>query len=502
MCNRLASGPVVGLFAALWAIALWTVGFAGTASGQFDELAAKVPSTANAIVLLNAEQLLASPLAQKEGWAKQYDSAFASGSVAIPPDTRKLVLAAQLDFAHQHPLWELAVADFGQERTAAEVARATKGTIDPLAELPSVVLPRDAYVVQLEAKRLAVMSPANRQSIARWLRDVVAQRTPQLSPYLSGTLTASSDSQIVMALDLEDALAPDLVRAHAASSNTLSGKNIDLDAAAKAITSVRGVVLEVAVTEGAFGRLMVHFDADASVLAPVAKPLLMEILGNQGAAIDDIETWEVTTEPQRFVFHGPLSQEGRRRVFSLIDNPAAALVDPGQGESAPSNPQLSKDAQASQEYFATVTKIRDDLREKAKDAKTFGQHALWLDNWARRIDRLPILNVDPELLAYGRYLSARMRDASASLKGIGINSAAREAQVYQQYSTSSYGYGGYYGGGYGYSAQWNNVAGERRAIGAQERGKGATQAQQIAAEIENETAKIRQAMTQKYQVNF
>jgi hypothetical protein len=483
--------------------ALWSLGFTGIASGQFEELAAKVPGSANAIVLLNAEQLLASPLAKREGWAKNYDSAFASGSVGIPPDTRKLVLAAQIDFDHHHPLWELAVADFGQERTMAEVARATKGTIDPLSEQPSVALQRDAYVVQLEAKRLAVMSPANRQSIARWLRDVVAKHASQLSPYLSGTLVASSDSQIVMALDLQDALAPDLVRAQVASSNALAGKKVDLDAAAKAISSVRGVVLEVAVTDGAFGRLMVHFDEDASVLIPVAKPLLMEVLGNQGATIDDIESWEVTTEPKRFVFHGTLSQEGRRRVFSLIDNPAVALVAPaGEGQAAPNNPQLSKEAQASQEYFATISKIRDDLRDKAKDVKTFGQHALWLDNWARRIDRLPILNVDPELLAYGRYLTARMRDASASLKGIGINSAARQAQVYQQYSTSSSGYGGYYGGGYNYSAQWNNVDGQRRAIGAQERGKGATQAQQIAAEIENETVKIRQAMTQKYQINF
>jgi hypothetical protein len=498
MLSRYSHRQVARLLAALWA-----VGFAGIASGQFEELAAKVPGSANAIVLLNAEELLASPLARREGWVKNYESAFASGSVAIPPDTRKLVLAAQIDFDHHHPLWELAVADFGQERTIAEVARATKGTIDPLAEQPSVALQRDAYVVQLEAKRLAVMSPANRQSIARWLREVVAKRASQLSPYLSGTLVASSDSQIVMALDLEDALAPDLVRAHVASSNALAGKKIDPDAAAKAISSVRGVVLEVAVTDGAFGRLMVHFDEDASALIPVAKPLLMEVLGNQGATIDDIDTWEVTTEPKRFVFHGPLSQEGRRRVFSLIDNPAVALVAPaGDGAAAPNNPQLSKEAQASQEYFATISKIRDDLREKSKDVKTFGQHALWLDNWARRIDRLPILNVDPELLAYGRYLTARMRDASASLKGIGINSAAREAQVYQQYSTSSYGYGGYYGGGYGYSAQWNNVEGQRRAIGAQERGKGATQAQQIAAEIENETVKIRQAMTQKYQINF
>ena len=69
------------------------------------------------------------------------------------------------------------------------------------------------------------------------------------------------------------------------------------------------------------------------------------------------------------------------------------------------------------------------------------------------------LNVDPEMLAYGRYVASRMRDASAALKGIGIQTAAQEAQVYQQFSTTADAYGGYWGGGYSYYTQWNNVAG-------------------------------------------
>ena len=146
--------------------------------------------------------------------------------------------------------------------------------------------------------------------------------------------------------------------------------------------------------------------------------------------------------------------------------------------------------------------MRDELRENGKDAITFGQNAMWLDNWARRIDRLPILSVDPEMLAFGRYNAARMRDTSAALKGIGISSAAKEAQVYQQYSTSSSASGGYYGGSYSYNVQWNDVSGQRRAIGAQEKAQGATTAQQISAEMDNQTVAIRQAMTQKYQINF
>ena len=472
------------------------------AAAQFEPLAAKIPQTANAIVLLDTQKIMASPIAQKEGWKDKYEEAFASGLVTISPDTRHMVLGAQIDYQTMQPQWEVVVADFSEDHSIAEIARATKGTTDQFGELPAVLLSDDSYCVQLAPMQLGVMAPANRQSVARWLREVGSRTEPGLSPYLKGTLTASETSQVVVAFDLQDAVPPELIKMKLAASATLAGKNIDMDAATKALSSIRGLVLEVAVTEGSFGRLMVHFNGDASILAPFAKPMILEVLGNLGAMIDDIKEWKATTEPMKFTLNGPLSQEGRRRVLSLIDHPVAALIATNKSQSMTQQPESSKAAYATQKYFASITKIRDDLREKAKDAKTFGQHAMWLDNWARRIDRLPILDVDPEMLAYGRYTTQRMRDASAALKGIGIQSAARSAQVYQQYSATGGGYAGYGGGGYGYNVQWNNVDGQRRAISAQERASGATTAQGIAAEMENETAKVRQAMTQKYRINF
>jgi hypothetical protein len=476
------------------------------AAAQFEQLAAKVPGTANAIVLLDAQKVMASPIAQKQGWKEKYEEAFASGLVTISPDTRHMLLAAQLDYQTMQPLWEVVIADFAEERTIAEIARATQGTLDQFGELPAVSLSDDSYCVQLAPTRLGVMAPANRQAVARWLREVESRSKPGLSPYLNGTLSASQTSQVVVAFDLQDAVPPELLKQKLAASATLAGKKIDLDAATKALSGIRGLVLEVGLTDGSFGRLMVHFNDDASVLAPFAKPMILEALGNLGAMIEDIEEWKVTTEPTKFTLNGTLSEGGRKRVLSLIDHPVAALVATNKSRSMSEQPESSKVAYATQTYFKSITKIRDDLREKAKNVKTFGQHALWLDNWARRIDRLPILNVDPEMLAYGRYTTQRMRDASAALKGIGISSAARSAQVYNQYSASGSAYGGsgYYGsgGGYNYNVQYNNVGGQRRAIGAQERAKGATTAQQISAEMENETAKIRQAMTQKYQIEF
>ncbi len=473
-------------------------------SAQFEDLAAKVPATANALVLLDAQKLLATPLAKREGWAEKYDQAFAAGLATISPDTRRMILASQLDYEFMKPHWELAIADFSSDRKVAEIARRTKGTLDQIGELPVVLLSDDSYCVQFAPTRLGVMSPANRQSVARWASDAVSKKETALSPYLRGTLVASQTSQVVVAFDLQDAIPPDVIRAKLAASATLNGKKIGLNAAAKVLQHVRGLVFEVTVTDASVGRLRIHFNSDASVLAPVAKPLILEVLGGLGLMIADIRDWEAVTEPQRFTLSGPLSADGRKRVLSLIDHPTAALIA-AQPASAASAPQESNQAaQATQQYLKSIISSTDDLREK--DMKTWGQKAQWLDNAARRIDRLPVLDVDPDMLAYGRYTTARMRDASAALKGIGISTAAQQAQVYQQYSTTGSGYGGAglygYGGGYSYYNEWNNVAGQRRAISAENRAEGVLAAQAISREWENETAKLRQAMTQKFKINF
>jgi hypothetical protein len=478
------------------------VAVATDARAQFEQLAAKVPSTANAMVLLDAEKLMASKLAEEAGWKGKFEQAFAAGLVTISPDTKRMVIASQLDLAHMTPLWELVLADFAEDRSVAQIARNVQGSLDTVGDLQAVVLSDDSYCVQLEPSRLGVFAPANRQTVARWLREVGARSKPDLAPYLQSTLVAGKKYPVVIAMDLEDALPLEVVRTRLAGSAALTNKKIDIDAAAKAIGSLRGIVLEVSITDAAFGQLMIHFREDATVLAPVAKPLLLEVLGNQGATIDDIASWKVTTEPQRFTFTGPLSAAGCRRVLSLIDHPIAALIAADKSKSQSDRPESSKAAYATQQYFKSIMTLRDDLREQSKEATTLGESAMWMDKGARRIDRLPLLNVDPEMLAYGRYITARMRDASQALKGIGINSAAQKAQVYQQYSASATVSDGYYGGSYSANVQWNNVGAQRRAISAQQRAQGATTAQAISVEMDNQTVEIRQVMTQKYQINF
>jgi hypothetical protein len=475
------------------------------AQAQFTELAARVPSSANAITLVNGERLMNSPIAIREGWKDKYSTAFAAGLHSIPPDTKQFVLAADVNYEFMQPSWRVAVAETLKPRAMSSLARLAHGTVDSIADKPALALRDNSYLIALSDTRFAIMAPANRQAVSRWLRETDARMMPVLSRYLQSTLVAAETSEMVVAFDLEDAIPADVISGKLSTSSALAGKKIDLAAAAKALASIRGVAVELSVKEEVIGRILIHFNGDATILGPVAKDLLLEVMGDLGAHIEDIESWEVKVEPNRISLQGPLSAEGLKKFFSLIEQPTSALIAT-DNKPATTQPQPDPVAYASQQYFTAINSILEDARRESSRAKTFGQSAMWFDGYARRIDRLSVLSVDPQLVAFGTAVAASFRDVSASLRGIGINSASRTAQVFQQTSTSvnvsgAPGYWGW-GGGMSYYTEWRNVDGERRAIRAQERATGATNARSIIQQIQNEASKIRAAMSQKYQVNF
>lgn len=473
--------------ATLCLISIVALGAVQSAKAQFDSLAVSVPSSANAIALVDVKRLFDTPLAAKEEWKDKYDRAFASGLCAIPPYTDRLALAAELDYEHLQPKWELAVAELADTRTAAMIARTSKGVLDPIGKLPAVAIRDDSYIVELGNKRLGAMAPANRQAVARWLREIQSRTAPSLSSYLKGSLTASEKSQIVIAFDLEDAIPPQVIRAKLAASETLAAKKTDVDSAVKALSTLRGLAVEVSVSDSASGRLRVHFSGDSSSLASVAQPLLLEILGDMGAYVADMENWKVTAERERITFEGPLSTAGMRRVLALVDSPTAAILT-SDNQQASQASQGSAQAYATQQYYRSLMSVLDDLRTEGKTSKTLGQNGMWFDKWARRIDRMPIQNVDPELLAFGGAVSAGLRSMAGDIRGIGINSGAQNAQI----AASNYSY-------------WSDLLYtdlQQRSARAQERAKGVTSARGTYQTIENEAARLRQVMTERYKIAF
>jgi hypothetical protein len=158
-----------------------------------------------------------------------------------------------------------------------------------------------------------------------------------------------------------------------------------------------------------------------------------------------------------------------------------------------------------------VATLIDDLRKKKMSSEfaTFNQVGTWFERYARHIDRLPILNVDSQLLQYGKFVSDSLRDAEKSLKGIAPASRLAEQKVPTQYNvnTSYTPIGANWGGSYGAYA-WNATVDNRRTgtekakVRTQERISGNLSANLIMQGLDAATGDIRRVMTEKYQAEF
>lgn len=499
---------------AAWLFLFLACSPARPAAAQLGDLVRRVPDRPNTLILIDVAKAYSSPMAEKEQWQEKMLTAFQSGMIMIPPAASQFVMASQLDLELMQPIWEVALAKVDQDVSIPQFAQLRGGSVDVVAGESAVALPDDTYAIKFGPALVGAMKPANRQSVGRWIeasRD--AKRRP-LTPYLEEAVGYVQDigTPIIIALDLENALAPAGIRARLGELKCLEGKSVDLDKLSQALASVRGVTLGITLVERRFGGLKIDFSQDVSMTADFAKPLLLEALANQGAMIDEFNDWTVNVTSNQISLKGVLEPSGLRRILSLLEPPHTPDYVPPQPSSGTNPTELSA-ALASQEYYKTVTTLLDDLKGKRKSDEfvTWGQVGLWFERYAKKIDNLPILNVDNALLDYGAFVSDSLRQSETAMKGIGAKSAYRQTQTpnVQAYSGASVAaYGPYGGTAYGYRYGYNPKLSmaldfqQDAQIRTQERIQGNANAHFIMQGIDQATSAIRRGMTQKYKVEF
>jgi hypothetical protein len=187
--------------------------------------------------------------------------------------------------------------------------------------------------------------------------------------------------------------------------------------------------------------------------------------------------------------------------------PKAKEVSPGEVEDP---------VQTSVKYFKTITTYFNDLRTDMRNRQTIAQSQVYFDRYARKIERLPMLNVDPELLDYGAFVCQSLRELAGSVRTTGAEQAVATRNVTASspgvYNTGSYGYGraGYYGasGFYGNYARYDARAtlkwegSQRRLVRAQTNTAIAGATEDVKQQVVEATAGIRRKMTEKYQTEF
>lgn len=482
--------------------------------GQFRELTKRIPDGANAIFFVDVNKLQNSPLGKAHNWREKQEEAFEAGIEAIPPQANHFVAAAKLDLETKQPDWQVGLMELKYDPSLPKVAVRYQGTTDYISERPVAILPGDIYVIKFMENVVGYGTPATRQDVARWITRYYDNSLRGLSDYLAEAQTfADAGSPIIVALDLTHVASPQIVRNRLDSLETLKGRKVDLDELAKVLASIRGISLGVTVQQSMTGAVKVDFSEDVGILKDFAKPLLLEILGKQGMMIDEIDSWEATVSGNRIQLTGPLYASGLRRIFSLVD-PPPSLQEATQkaaksGASSEADEKKELTIAASQIYYKSVVSLLDELRIQKKGRTTMGQISVWFDKYARKIDRLPIANVDPDLLNFGRYVSESLRTGQSEVTDAAARSRIRQNEVPEQYDVTTYSTpiganwtGQYSWNGWEATPDWQKTGSKMSNVRMEEQIKGAKSANDVMRDIANATADIRRHMTEKYGVEF
>ncbi|MFN0198947.1 MAG: hypothetical protein ACKVT0_19535 [Planctomycetaceae bacterium] len=473
------------------------------AATEFKDLIDKVPRNANAVLVIDVDRILVSKYAIDNNWKSRFDKSFADRPIYLPQESDKVVVAAQVDpirgFAKA---WEAALIGMKEPISMHLIARAEGGYTDEINGVNTAWIPSDAYFIEIDKHLLGMMAPANRQAISNWAKRNKKGSERELTEYLeAATKMDPKGPQIIMALDVVDAIQSHRVHDRLQSSEIVKKNGLDIDALAGFFSSMRGVVLEVSIRDTIKAKGRVEFDQTVPFKADVAQAFVLSVLDENEMELPGIEEWKFAVDGDTITFSGDLSNNNLRRVLSLLDIPStkfSSLKD--QDVEQPAEGDAAKNSQA---YFNSIEGLLKDLRPKQQKANA--SDARWMEQYAAKIDKLPILHVDKDLLDYGENLSETLRIMAGTRRKTGMQGAVNSRHV-----NDNNGYDNGYNNGYGYGnrAYRYTRAGVNETINEQNTAKADARAAGTATKIEgwalidNATVDIRRAMTERYNVEF
>ena len=207
-----------------------------TKASDFDDLLKRLPSQSNVLVVMDIASILESPVGVKEGWKQQHENDYVGGIARIPPTAKKLVVGAQLNPAKLDLTWAIGLLENNADINMVQIAKNVRGQLDQISQHQVVAGAPNTFYINLGPRLLGIYRPANRQEVARWLRDSERAREVTLSPYLqSAAAHVGRTSHCLIAADVQDLLDLNGVKQRLSKSTTFSGKENDIEAIAQAV---------------------------------------------------------------------------------------------------------------------------------------------------------------------------------------------------------------------------------------------------------------------------
>lgn len=414
----------------------------------------------------------------------------------LPESMGEVRIASELNLKTIEPSWEVGYVTLKGWKNAETLAKTANGYIDNVAGRTIIWTPRQSYLVPSANDVFGIVRPADRKMVSRWLSNEGANNAPT---YLKKhAIQGSKYISLLMAVDLQDAWSPIALAQKIENFDCLKG--MDIKSVASTLATVQGI--RIIVGRKSLNECIISLDFGTSPanLLPVAKNFFIEALRRNQSSLPEASQWTATMDGNTIAFRGSITVETLDHLVGIfsIQGQAAGMQAPG-AESLKEFTNESSVLETSKSYFAQTTNIINRVRDYS--AKNTGDRARLNGLMARRIDDLPTLNVDPELVNFGVAVAQGLRGNMVALQQtnikVGAIAAANNAGNPQ---VSVYGYNGGFYGGFGYNYNYDPNSSSKYNAMAQAQGNYSYK--ELIAEIDSMEADIRRKMTEKYKVQF
>jgi hypothetical protein len=487
---------------------VFAAGFAPSAWAQkpitkYDELLKRLPEHANVLMLVDVDGLLDSPYGKRESWREAINNK-PTGVLGVSGDAARFAVAAGMDLHNVQERWKLVMLQTHAKPPALSVlAKREGGFVEQLQTTNVAWTPRGFYLMSFPQNIVGFVVPADRQAMSLWLKQTIMNPRDFPAGWTDRALyRANAGSQIVLAVNLAQTVSPKGAEAWLKTLELPSVQrdkfNFPMEAAT--LAGVKSAFLQIDVTETINGTIVIEFEDSLSLFKPIARDIVLTVLADHGAAIDDLKKWDFEVKRNSISMTGSLTEDAAREILSLASAPRLSTVSESAADAPrsdsplgantaqtpPQEPTIADGIKASQRYFASVAEIVATLKRQSHSSRQSAK--LWYDRSAKQIDELPLLNVDTELLDWGSQVSLSLREMSS-----GINYASKD-KVYRTAGTAN----GFYGG-YGYA---NSKAYDASVISKQSNSVLNVQLDERWQALETAIGGMRKKMVGKYKVDF
>ncbi|MBS0266240.1 MAG: hypothetical protein JSS02_30200 [Planctomycetes bacterium] len=463
--------------------------------GDWPKLLDHPPVGANAVVLVNGESLRFAA-AKLQRFKDGEQAAAANAMLAeLPDELKQALIVANLDFGSLDPIWEVASATVSKKLpTPKGISENEGGYVDQISGRSVIWSPRNRYFVPVAADRMVVHLPASRAAVSRWLKGR-GKTTQPLPDYLKKTVDRAADNiAVVVAVDVADAISATQAAEKVQTLKAAADAKLDAQLLGKLLGDLMGFTFTVTVKDQFIGELRLDFETAPDLLKIAGRDLVLESLSRRGMLIAEMQKWSGAVEGKSFVMGGPLDAHSVLEVLSFF-NGTPTTSDGTQDSLGNSEAQAAADKnakiqKASQRYFAGTQRILQECR--TTKGLSIPERGVFNDKLSRKIDQLPMLDVDPELLDYGTAVGQLLRGSGSAIRSANVAAGAQRSVA----ATAEVSYG--WGGGF----YFNDNTAYNETLKNQARAQGMQTHLANMEQIDNMTAEIRRKMTQKYNVEF